>query len=437
MTATGSFEIWDAALETRLAVVPHLLGEQPPRIQDVPGDTGLTEVALGLDEAAAEHVAEGNHLRALIGDEIVTTAIIEAPIKRRHVAARGAAAQIVELSCRGRAVILDEAPVDPPGGLNRKPVSTQRPFTWSSPECDTSADGWTAASVIYPQMSVPYDDPVTHFDPPWFDPWLLPVGWYDPTAALLWCRPLVDGGHPVGDGLFVGDITLPADGLYLLQYIGDDYPEVYVDGLFLDKGTDPPGDTFTTGRQATLEFTAGNVRIGLRGRNYERPTTEQVGTFGAPNKGYVAFAIFHLADGPNTVLTPEHLVAHSDASWRSWDLLANPEEPAPTWGKIALQLLSEGIAAGTVPPNLTPTFTATTTSTGAPWVNQGPYVADLDSATVLSVLRAGFTGGCIEWRISPDGLNLDAANPGELGVPHPANYTADGGGLLDLLETTL
>ena len=420
-------EVWNAANDTKLADLPYV---GTADVDDVMSDTGLLTATVGLDEAAADHLDEGNHVRAYIGDACIFTGLIEEGVERVDLAVAGAD-EVATLRLRGHIAAWAKPTVKPYGGLDAKPQSQDRPHKWSSPETDISS--WSAAVVRFSSLSEPWDSPQT--DPPWYTPWLPPVGFYDTTASWLWSRTF-DGStpDPVGESLFATDVVIPDDGLYEIQFAADDGGSVEVDGIEVLRGANNPADSFIRAHAATLELTAGTHRIGIRGENYERPETAQVGTFGGPNVGRVALAIYsRVAEGANQILTADDLVAHTDSTWKCLDY---PETwPAPTDGQIIRIHLEEAQADGAL-TGASLAFDDDVDSAGNPWAENGAVSFQVDDDTPLSVLQSLANAGRIDWWYDPESLTLYAWNAGGKGAPHAASY-AEGSGLLGMTSTTL
>lgn len=427
----GRFEVWNSTNTAKLADLHQV--EDSGKTDDVENELGLLYVKAGADETAAEFCVEGNHVRAYLGTRLVFTALIEDGVER-VVIDPTPAKQVITLSLRGHAAVLGQVPIIPHGGLDVKPQSPDRPHKWSSPETDISE--WDDVTIVYDALSEAWQDPQT--DPPWFTPWLTPVGMTDEESQWMWCRPIdPETGHPVGEVPIVKDVEVENDGLHLLQVAADDGFDADVDGITVGSGAEPPGDSFVTAWQGVWEFTAGTHRIGILGKNYDRPPVEAVGTFGGPNVGRVAFTMWYLPDGENTVLNEDLIVARSDGSWKTLDY---PESlPSPTEGAVAIQHLTEAQTVGPtedqLPDDITVGFTATRDSADQPWVDNGAQSLQVDDDTLLSWLLTGSQSGRFDWRMDRASRRLDMWNPGTMGSAHDAEYTI-GDGLVALTSTT-
>lgn len=426
-------EIWDRDLETRLAAfIPWVT--ETAKIDHPVSDTGLLTLQLGLDETAHAFLVNDNNLRVVIDDQDVFTGRIEPPIKEQLVHIDGAAMKVAEVSCRGYVAELEDTTIDPYGGIDAKPQALTRPMNWCSPEADLS--GLDPAAVLFSALSVPWRSPQT--DPPWFSPWLPPKGYPDPTTHHIWASlPDPVTGHPVQTRRFVKDITIPADGLYQFWCFADDGFTLFGNGIKLGEGNLTPGDTFIIPWSGCWNLTAGTLRVGIEGYNYDKPTAPPLGTFGGPNIGRVGFALYHLVDGVDTVLDSSMLVAHTDGTWLTKD--TDDPLPAPSWGSILTQLFNEEqLHADSPAAGYVLDFTGTHDSSGNAWTaRDGASFGVADDTSLLSVLRTGATSGCIDWFMDPTTKTLHVTNFGEWGSPHAATFTETDGTLIDLQRTSV
>lgn len=424
-------EIWNAALDTRLVDSVPFYGPELS-IDDPLSEVGLLSGRVGLDEEAATQLVDGNHVRVVIAGEDAFTAMVEPEVEKQHITVDGQAAQMATFKCRGHVIDLDSMPIDAFGGIDARPQALTRPMTWCSPEADLS--GLDPVTILFDELSVEWATPQT--DPPWWSPWLPPKGFPDETAAWFWSSaPDPVTGHPPQTRRFVNDITISDDGLYAFWCAADDGFTLFGNGIQLGKGNEDPADSFIRPWTGCWNLTAGTLRIGIEGYNYARPDTPAVGTFGGPNIGRVAFALYYLPDGVNTVLSDALLVAHSDDTWLTLD--TDDPLPAPTWGKILDTFLTEGQAED-MGDGWALSCSPTLTSLGTPWTERGDQSFGIsDDTSFLSVLRQGASSGCIDWRPDPSSKAIHVANFGEMNTPHAATFTEDDGTLIDLRETTV
>lgn len=425
MRGPARFEVWDALNTTKMSDAYQI--ESSGQVDDVWSDTGLITITIGADDEAAEHVADGNHLRAYLGTQLVHTARIEAPIDIVRVDPLQSKLTIT-LKCRGHIAIMEEALIGPFGGPDAKPQSPERPHKWSSPETDIS--GWLDVTILYDELAAPWVEPQT--DPPWFAPWYTPVGMSDPAAQWMGSRPIdPEDGHPVGECPFVADVELENAGLYRMEIAVDDGHDTDVNGMAVASGAESPGDSFVTATIVTLEMSAGSQRIGILGKNFERPATPAVGTFGGPNVLRVAFAMYYLPDGENTVLSDELVVLRSGPGWKT---LAYPSVlPAPTDGAVIMKHVAEQQADGAL-VGVTLGFDAEVDSGNDPWPQNGAQSFQVDDDDLLTMLQTMHNAGRIDYRMDRESLRLDVWKFGQTSA-HPAEWTV-GTGLQRMTEQT-
>ncbi len=432
MTLACTCEVWDSTLTSKLADVPYLppSNGQQVTVDDPVGDTGTIQLAVGIDEPAAEFVVHDNFLRFYVLGTPIFLARIEAPLKTQHVTIDGQAKQVITVNSRGWSAMGALAPIKPYGGVGGKPQSLNRPMSAGSPENDLSFA--SPAVVLWDQVATfasEFGD-----DPPWFWPWYPPRGWPDKTAQIISCRTYdPDGdGQPAGDFHAWKDIDFPSDGLYMLGVAADDGFELEVDGIQVGSGNQDPGDSFVEWWSGCWDFTAGTHRIHLTIHNYARPVDpDPRGTFGRANRGYFLFCAYSLPNGAATELTDDLLIAHSDGTWVVTDYGVTPG--SPTVGVQARTFLTEDQADGML-AGVTLTCTDTHDSAGVPWANTGDQVYSTDNDTFLSFLQSLFTNGLADWHQRADGLAIDLFNYGT-NTDHDASFDV-GSGLQDLAETT-
>jgi hypothetical protein len=410
---SARIEVWDDANTTYLARV--YIANASAKASHPHSELGNLSVDSGEDRDAAPYLVAGNHLRLVIDDVYVYTTLIEDPIERTVVAFGGLANKLIRLTTRGHAAAFELAPVNPWGGYGSKPQSLTRPFTAFSPESRIDDPPWVDVTVLYDEISVAWQTPQT--DPPWWKPWLPPKGWPDPDGAWVWSRPIdPDTGHPVGECPFVWDVTIPADGLYQLWIAADDGFIAYVDGIRVGEGQEAPADSFITPWSGCWLFSAGTHRIGILGKNYDRPHADPVGTFGGVNVGRVAWALYSLPQGANTTLTPDLLVAHSDGSGRCIDY---PDSlPAPPANVVNATLMDEMAAAGTLVGWSRSFDTDTMTDGSTPAVGEAQYYQNGDD-NLLTVIQAQHAAALADWQPEPEGKTLGLWNYGDLGEAKP------------------
>jgi hypothetical protein len=420
--------VWNDANDWKFADANHA---DTASVDVVLNDVGNMQLTVGSDEAAAEFLVDGNHVRFYIADQLVYTALIEPPVKTVEVDPF-AAKQVINLNLRGHIASWEAVPVQPYGGLNAKPQSLDRPHKWSSPETDITS--WDDAVVRYTALAVPWASPQT--DPPWMLPWYAPKGFMDPDASWLSSRAEdPDNPDPVGESLFVVDVDFPTDGLYEFQIAADDGFDFDIDGITVGSGAVAPADSFITAWRGCWELSAGTHRVGIVLKNYERPVTEAVGTFGGPNRMRLAFVAYDRTDtGVNALPSAARVVARSDGT-SGWKCLDYPTDwPAPTDGAVIGIHHSEAQDEGALTDE-TLGFDDDVDTAGNAWVDNGAQSFQVDSDNLLTILQTMANARRIDFEKNPASKTLNAWNSGSKGSVHAATWNV-GTGLFGFTSET-
>jgi hypothetical protein len=287
--------------------------------------------------------------------------------------------QVTTVSGLGLASVLEEAVVEPEGGVEHLPFADVRYFNFASPYLDDSA--WTT--------------PVAVAEPPFPPPGLARIpltgGWPDSTAVGIWTRAQASAAlgyqHPIGTGYFrnrAGTLTVTETTEVAIFALFDDYGELWVDGLLvLDykqpgrvRATWPAWET----QQVNITLSPGDHLIAIK--DTTPPFDLYSGgdlTTNNYNIGEVVVAVYRVTIVPGAVEpTLDTLLLHSNTTdWVCLDYPANP--PGFTPGEVMNILLDEAQARGAL-IDVTRTWTDALDSAGVAW----PLTADITVRVGLS-----------------------------------------------------
>lgn len=303
-------------------------------------------------------------------------------------------------------------------GIVSRPFAQLRNFGWQD---ELDASSWPRASVLQNVISwyFPTGDPT---QPPFFTPWEPPRGWPDPYANVIWSRPGV--WMPSGKSLFRRTINTGA-GFVQMWAAALDKLTVYIDGVKIgEHGGEPPDNGWVDSYIVTIYLSAGDHEFAWEVDKYDRVYPGPVGTLGDfTQRAMLAWTLYRLPTGEQTVLDPSLIIAHSDFDTYCLDYPA--VVPAPTWGAILWRLIAEGIARGTLPASLTVSFTVTHDSEGQPWsTNTEKTFRGSDS--IWDVMQSAMTDG-VDIQMGLVGLVVHAVDNNGYGNVLPLDETPDKG----------
>ena len=409
---TLTVEGWNAANTSLLTTFEDSFGRQ---FQDGMSDTGSGQIALLTGDATLDDGAKV--VRFKVNDTYAFSMRIERQ-QLRTVARGEESDQLVELSGRGLVAEWEDAVVYPYGGLNQRPISDSRAFTWASPELST--DGWPVAVTELSGLSTQQQ-----LDPPLHAPWFPPLGWpsNDLAPSWIWSRGQNSTNMPAGSSLFRATFTAAATGRVSIFYTADSRCRVWLDGVLLSDWTSQPNErSFLNAYRSTPMVSAGNHTIAIEG-----DSQAWIESLPGSIRGIVVCAVY--SGGVGGTFNSSSRLLKTDSTWKCLDYPA--VYPAPTPGKILSTLLAEAQARGAL-TGWSLGCTDTVDSAGQPWPVDAAYVFRVGD-TYLSVLKA-LADVSIDFRARPVGKVLDVWIKDTVTQATGFTFTA-GGDILELEET--
>lgn len=411
---TMTVEVWDTENDALLANFPDSYNR---RFQDVMSDLGSGQITVDNDDPDLAYLAVDNHIRFKIADQYAFTFTIA---ERRNTVVDRNEELGQGLMVGGPGIISDlrTATVYPYGGVDALPISDQRPFSWASPEYDSSA--WASAVQQYARISTQFN-----LDPPYHEPWFPPKGWPTPMSVdWIWTRYRaegVDSQHPPGKVYFRQTVSFPGNtAMFFLS--ADDRARVFIDGkTVIDWTTQFPEDSFLDCWRAGVPVSAGDHVVAIEAETY-------AGTSERPRRGMVALAIHDAPTATGVTFSSSTLIAGTDTTWKCLDYPS--VIPAPTPGDILITLLNEA-QARTAAQGWTWSFTADVDSAGVAWAQPYEFVCRVGD-DLVNVLKA-LAETAIDFHADPVGRRLHAWNKGTSGAS-AASYGA-GSDLRALVHT--
>jgi hypothetical protein len=416
VAATLTAQLWDTSNAALVASLPDSFARS---WQDPLNDAGRGSLSLKVDDSVAASCTVGRHIRFLLDGDYVYTWRIDR--REAVITARDEEyGQVLKLSGRGHVARWDDAVVYPYGGINARPASDVRPFTWASPEVSTT--GWSNAVVQRTGAS-------TQVNLPSWTVWP-PRGWPAPvtSSSCSWIYSRAAAGvHPTGYTYYRTSFTIGADQILCFFVTGDDRVRLFLDGITLVEWTDQyPTWSLADTHRCTVEVTAGTHELAIQCENYDFTGDPVLGwSLGSP--GGVLCAVHTRPD--LSTFSSSSLVVGSSSSWKCLDYPS--VVPAPTPGKIIQTLLTEAQARSAL-TGWSLTCTDTVDSAGNPWDTPyefAPRVGD----TYLQVLKA-LAADQIDFYADPGALQLNVYNKGtSVGVG--PTYTV-GSNITELVHVT-
>ena len=409
--------LYDAANSTKVADLTESFDR---RFRDPLSDVGTGQLSVLADDTNASNLTIGKVVRCSIGG---TTAFSWRIDKRELKAVdRGEeSTQAVTLSGRGLVADWGEAVVYPLGGIDARPQSDSRPFTWATSLVSTSA--WSSASQQFPNACIPNIYDLTNGWPP--------LGWPAPvlSSSVKWIWSRAFATHPAGYSLFRKSFTLASGKQCALFLSGGGRARAFVDGIEAVPWTSsyPQWSSgFTTSR--TFNITAGTHELAIEGENFDYSGTQYV------TPGSVGCVIAALHEVPTSgAFSSSSLIVGTDTTWKTQDY-PNPY-PSPTPGAILNQLVTEAQARGALSGwSFGGSFSSSVDSAGNAWSSSQECSFRVGDS-LLSVLRQMVDQDLIDFRPSATGKVLfvynNGANTGSSGVT-----LAAGSNLLELTHTS-
>lgn len=403
---------------------------------------GRGQVSLSLTEPGAADLLPGRYVNCLVGGTVRFTFKIEGNPEYLVIERGEEHDQIVTVSGRGWACVLDEAIIYPEYGRNFVISDTWRRFTFASPlfpnagtwgpaiEQHEYLDGVTTAECYGHWQAapdgLPYPAPIGF---PWTtNPFNLLLG--VPTANYVdtyWLRPdnMPDYADP-GYMFFRNEFTLTDDlTAVLFTVTADNFFTFFLEGVpILGEQIDNadhwmwqgwkeqqiflPAGTYTV---AAAVYNISFADLGAGSPVYQPPCPAEGWAGGTRNgnPGGLLAAIFQPGD---PVTAPTYILTTDD----SWTGFYDPQHwPGWTPGQIVSQLNSEAIARGALTIFSSESFTDNDDTNGDPW---RPIMTDYDrpdiptvafevGSSIMAALGRLHDLGWINWHVQPGTFVLD------------------------------
>jgi len=296
--------------------------------------------------------------------------------------------QITALTGRGHLSLFENAVLYPSRGVDVSPIEEDRTFNWSTPSPVYDDSSWGRAKAIMT---------VAQAQSGGLDSWTAGIGifaegWPDPSTRIIWAHSGTSMDAPEGFCYFRKDITVGADGFYVLLAAADNRGELYIDG---QKVISLGG--FYGAYTYNVYITAGQHTIAVVVENHVWSGTR--------NPAGLIFALYTAtATGE-----PGTLLAHSDSTWK---IVAYPDHPPGMYvGKVLHVVQNEAIARGVwLFDQINLMFTETVDSAGAPWPETLDIASKVGTTYLVFLIEQAVT--YIDMWMKPGTLDLYAWNKG-------------------------
>ena len=391
---TLTAQLWNTANTSKVA---NLTESFDRRFRDPVSDVGTGELSVLATDANASDLTVGKVVRFLIDG----TAAFSWRIDRRELRAVDSAeesGQVVKVSGRGLVVDWNDAVVYPAGGIDARPQSDSRPFTWATSLVSTS--GWGSAFQQFPNACIPNVYDLTTGWPP--------LGWPAPvqSSSVRWIWSRAFATHPAGYSLFRKSFTVTGTKQYALFLSAGGRARAFIDGIEVIPWTStfPNWSSgFTTDRLFTIS--AGTHELAIEAENFNYAGTQYV------TPGSIGCVIAALHEMPTSgSFSSSSLVVGTDTTWKVQDYPST--YPAPTPGAILNTLLTEAQARGALSSwTFGGSFSSTTDTAGNAWASSlevTPKVGD----SLLAVLRQMNDQELVDFRANATGKVLNVYNYG-------------------------
>ena len=389
--------VWDQANTSKVADLDNTWGRS---WQDLANDPGTAGFELDSDNANADELTVGRHVRFSLGGDLAFTSVIADGDLDRTLAGDGDdAAKVTKVRSRGLLAEWDDATVQPVNGMDGRPYADRRPFNWACKEMPISS--WSTAYAYLPRIATQFN-----LDPPYMHPWYPPRGW--PTLSCEWLWPINRGNvYPVTTGLLVRDLTISTAGTYTMFFTGDQRSRLFVDGLEAHGWTSQwPTQSFVECFQTEVYLSVGTHRIAIETETFD------LSSLGLPARGMATWCC-HKPDGTGDYNSSTLIAGCDHSDWKGWDTEHEGNVfPAPNPYHILSTVLSEAQADDML-TGWSLSCTSTVDSNGQAWatpVEVVPRVGDsgLDLLRMLGEVS-------IDFRARPAGKVLDVFNKGNRG----------------------
>lgn len=308
--------------------------------------------------------------------------------------------QVMNVSGRGSAGILETALCYPYGGVDAVPVRSVRSFSFASQDY-VEVGPWGNAVEIAEQGDhttywMMYLPAATEQSPaPGAWP-LLPI-----IPSWIWAQA---DNTPIGTCYFRETFVTAAQANVSILATGDNFWTLYFDGVAVLGDSENP-EAWQEHRSVDMVLPAGSHTIAAVVENLFRADLTPVQN---PAALLAAIIIPSAADGE----APPDMMLISDSGWHS---LAYPaEEPGWTAGDIIIKLVAEAQARGLL-TNVVLGFTGVTDTSGAAWETIPEFGVNL-GASLLDTLGQLVADGWVDWAMTPSGWILQMWKRGNRGI---------------------
>lgn len=417
--ATLTAQLWNAANTSKVADLTESFDR---RWQDPVSEVGSGTLSVLADDANASALTIGRNVRFLLDGTPVYTFRID----RREVSTVDRAeesGQVVKVSGRGIVADWSDALVYPQGGVDFRPQSESRPFTWCTSLVSTA--GWSSASG---QFTAAYGACIPNvYDLAIGWP---PLGWPAPvqSSSVRWIWSRAYATHPAGISLFRKSFTLASTKQLAVFLSAGGRARAFIDGIEVIPWTStfPQWSSgYTTDR--VLIVSAGTHELAIEAENFD-----YTGIYSTP--GSIGCVLCAVHEVPTSgAFSSSTLVVGTDTTWKCRDYPATYDSPSP--GQILSTLLSESQARGSLSGwSFGGSFSSTTDSAGAAWAASQevtPRVGD----SLLQVLKQMNDQQLIDFRADAAGKVLQVVNYGSATATSSVTLAA-GTNLLELNHTS-
>lgn len=307
---------------------------------------------------------------------------------RHEIAAGEEADQFTTL--RGRSILAEweDGGVYPEAGAGSSPFADDRLFNFASSDLDTSS--WPG---VYTASLADNFEPAVGASTN-----VVPNGWPDSSAFKIWASHAPGGAFaPIGDVYVRSEFVVASAGPHRVYGAGDDFWELWIDGVPLLKETRPYG--FRETASIDIDLSAGTHTIAMRGTN--------AGTVSVGNVAWLLASVMAVSASDGL---PTGAVVRTDASWVGLGYPATP--PGFTPGMVIRILLEEAQARGAL-LGWTLGFSDTVDSAGNGWpvTAELAFPVGLDNLGALRQLAETYA----DVAVAPSTKRLDAWNIGTKG----------------------
>lgn len=374
--------------------------------QDVDNGTGIGRFKLALSDPDSLLITLGQVVYCDLYDRANVFSFIVEKYPQMRIQSQEELGQVMEVSGRGSAAVLDTALCYPFDGVDAVPVRSVRSFSFASQDYVEVGD-WHSATAIAQQgdmttywvMTLPETTHLTSAPGAW--PFLPIIPYW------IWSQ---DDNSVTGKSYFRETFTTADPSNVEIIATGDNYWTLYLDGVPI-LGDNEFQEAWQEHRSVSMLLPAGDHTVAAVVNNVSVP-----GLTGPSNPGGFLMAITIPNEGEGV---PPDLMLLSDPGWNALAYPAN--EPGFTPGGIVLSLLTEAQARSLL-TSVTCSFTATHDSGGVAWETIPEFGVNI-GASLLTTLGQLVNDGWVEWAMTASEWVLQMWAPGGRGVAAGVTFT--------------